>query len=147
MIQKGKFRAFSYINALLEGCPFGVVDQFDTFRSCEKSRLHIGTHRLSSVMSAVTFNCLQTKDKYKQRKSVAKYSTLQGIVFRLRSFMSAIPLEQHGLALNKQDFRDSLHLCYNLPFPDLPSHFVCGEKFTISHALSCKKGGLCSPET
>ena len=25
---------------------------------------------------------------------------------------------------------------------DLPSHCICGDKFTVSHALSCKKGGL-----
>ena len=31
---------------------------------------------------------------------------------------------------------------YNLPLTGLPSHCSCGDKFTISHALSCKKGGF-----
>ena len=34
--------------------------------------------------------------------------------------------------LNKQEFRDSLS--------DLPSKCVCGDKYTVCHALSCKKG-------
>ena len=46
-----------------------------------------------------------------------------------------------GLVLNKQEFRDSLLLMYNLPPVDLPSVCVCGDKFTVGYALSCKKGG------
>ena len=58
------------------------------------------------------------------------------------SWLNAIPIEEHGLALNKQEFRDSLCLRYNLPLPNLPSYCACGEMFTVNHALSCKKGGF-----
>ena len=44
--------------------------------------------------------------------------------------------------LIKQEFRDSLRLRYNVPLSDLPSKCVCGEKYTVCHALSCKKGGF-----
>ena len=44
--------------------------------------------------------------------------------------------------LNKQEFRDSLRLRYNMPPSDLPSKCVCGEKYTVCHALSCKKAGF-----
>ena len=54
------------------------------------------------------------------------------------SWLNAIPIEEHGLALKKQEFRDSL--C--LPLPNLPSYCACGEMFTVNHALSCKKGGF-----
>ena len=37
------------------------------------------------------------------------------------SWLNAIPIEEHGLPLNKQEFRDSLFLRYNLPLPNLPS--------------------------
>ena len=57
-------------------------------------------------------------------------------------WLNAIPLEEQGLAMNKQEFRDSLRLRYNIPLQDLPSFCVCGERFTINHALSCKKGGF-----
>ena len=58
------------------------------------------------------------------------------------SWLSASPIEEHGLALNKQVFRDSLCLRYNFPLPNLPSYCACGEMFTVNHALSCKKGGF-----
>ena len=58
------------------------------------------------------------------------------------SWLNAVPLVDKGLALNKQEFRDSLRIRYDMPLADLPSHCVCGEKFTVGHALSCKKGGF-----
>ena len=58
------------------------------------------------------------------------------------SWLNATPIEEHGLALNKQEFRDSLCLRYNLALPNLPSHCACEEYFTVNHALSCKKGGF-----
>ena len=29
-----------------------------------------------------------------------------------------------------------------MPLSDLPSKCVCGEKYTVCHTLSCKKGGF-----
>ncbi|XP_068723901.1 uncharacterized protein [Montipora capricornis] len=58
------------------------------------------------------------------------------------SWLTAVPLVDQGLALNKQEFRDSLRLRYNMPLSDLPSNCACGQKYTVCHALSCKKGGL-----
>ena len=58
------------------------------------------------------------------------------------SWLTAVPLVDQGLVLNKQEFRDSLRLRYNMPLSDLPSKCVCGEKYTVCHAMSCKKGGF-----
>ena len=58
------------------------------------------------------------------------------------SWLTAVPLVDQGLVLNKQEFRDSLRLRYNMPLSDLPSKCVCGEKYTVCHALSCIKGGF-----
>ena len=58
------------------------------------------------------------------------------------SWLNAMALADQGLAPNKQELRDSLRLRYDLPLADLPSHCICGDKFTVSHALSCKKGGF-----
>ena len=53
------------------------------------------------------------------------------------------PREQGLLALNKQEFRDSLRMGHNLPLEDLPSSCTRGSAFSVNHALySCKKGGL-----
>ena len=49
----------------------------------------------------------------------------------------------NGTELGTQEWRDALFLRYGLDPPDLPSHCDgCDAKFTISHTLDCKKGGL-----
>ena len=58
------------------------------------------------------------------------------------SWFNAVPLEEQDLTLNRQQFRNSLRLHYNLQLADLPSHCACGDRFTVSHALSCKKTGF-----
>ena len=56
------------------------------------------------------------------------------------SLLDVMSLKDQGLALNKQEFRGSLRLRYNLPLQGLPSTYVCGQPFNLSHALSCKRG-------
>ena len=58
------------------------------------------------------------------------------------SWLTAIPLEQQGFQLNKEEFRDSLRLRYSLPLQNLPRFCPCGQSFTVEHALSIKKGGF-----
>ena len=58
------------------------------------------------------------------------------------SGLTAVPLVDQGLALNKQEFRDSLRLSYDMSLFDLPGKCVCGERYTVCLALSCKKGGF-----
>ena len=53
-------------------------------------------------------------------------------------WLTAVPLVDQGLALNKQEFQDSLRL---RPLSDLPNKCVCGETYTVCHALSYKRGG------
>ena len=54
---------------------------------------------------------------------------------RASSWLNALLLEELGLAMNKQEFRDSLRLRYNLRLLGLPSHCACGDKFTLGHVL------------
>ena len=59
------------------------------------------------------------------------------------SWLTAVPHVDQGLVLNKQELiRGSLRLRCNMPLSDLPSQCVCGEKYTVCHALLCKKGGF-----
>ena len=49
----------------------------------------------------------------------------------------------NGTELGAQEWRDTLFLRYGLDPPDLPTYYDGYEaRFTISHALDCKKGGL-----
>ena len=58
------------------------------------------------------------------------------------SWLNAIPLEEQRLSLNKKQFKDSLRLRYDTQLGDLPSHCACGDRFTVNHVLSCKKGAV-----
>ena len=59
------------------------------------------------------------------------------------SWLSAVPTFVNGLSLSKGEFRDGLRLRYGLKIDDLPKVCDgCNAKFTVNHALSCKKGGL-----
>ena len=58
------------------------------------------------------------------------------------SWLSAIPLSEHGFNMNKKEFQDALALRYNHPIRGLPSQCPCGQKFDVHHALNCKRGGF-----
>ena len=58
------------------------------------------------------------------------------------SWLSVIPLEEHGFILNKGEFRDAVSLRYNKKLRGLPSKCPCGQIYNETHALNCKKGGF-----
>ena len=58
------------------------------------------------------------------------------------SWLNALPLEEQSFNLNKGEFRDALSLRYNHTPRNLPSKCPCGEKFNVTHALNCKRGGF-----
>ena len=58
------------------------------------------------------------------------------------NWLTTLPLKEWGYDLNKQQFWDAIRIRYNWNLDRLPTECVCGEKFDISHALSCKKGGM-----
>ena len=49
------------------------------------------------------------------------------------SWLTALPLSEHGFALHKGAFRDALCLQYGWLPPLLPSSCVCGKQFTVEH--------------
>ena len=44
--------------------------------------------------------------------------------------------------LNKLEFRDAIRLRYDWAIPDTQSMCVCGVRFTMDHAMICKRGGF-----
>ena len=62
---------------------------------------------------------------------------------KTRAWLTVQPSTVNGTELGAQEWRDSAFLCYGLEPPDLPKH--CdgfNAKFSICHALDCKRGGL-----
>ena len=60
------------------------------------------------------------------------------------NWLNALPLKSQGYALDKQSFRDAIYTRYGIMLQRLPSHCVCGNTYTVEHALNCKKGGFIS---
>ena len=58
------------------------------------------------------------------------------------SWLSALPLAEHGFELSKGDFRDALALRNAWPLRDVPATCICGHDFTITHAMNCSHGGF-----
>ena len=57
-------------------------------------------------------------------------------------WLSVLPLEKHGFNLNKGEFKDALAIRYCKHINNLPSVCPCGEKFDVTHAMNCRRGGF-----
>ena len=44
--------------------------------------------------------------------------------------------------LNKREFKDAIHLRYDWEVTGTPTVCVCGERFSVDHAMICKRGGF-----
>ena len=58
------------------------------------------------------------------------------------NWLTTLPIKERGYALTKQEFWDAVCLRYNWPIERIPNECACGQKFDVSHALSCKLGGF-----
>ena len=56
------------------------------------------------------------------------------------SWLTALPVQEHGFSLHKTAFQDVLALRYGWLPTRTPSHCACGCAFSGDHALSCSKG-------
>ena len=54
---------------------------------------------------------------------------------RATSWASALPLEKYCFTLNKEEFRDVFALRYNIHISNLPSIYVCGDRFDTTSLL------------
>ena len=62
---------------------------------------------------------------------------------KTRAWLTVLTSTMNDTELGAQKWRDALFLRYGLEPPDLPLQCDgCDAKFTIRHALDCKKGGL-----
>ena len=58
------------------------------------------------------------------------------------SWMSVLPLEDHGFSLHKGAFHDAIHLRYGWKLSNTPTKCTCGSAFSINHAMICPMGGF-----
>ena len=58
------------------------------------------------------------------------------------SWLTVIPLKDMNFSLNKREFRDAVHLRYDWHIADTPSTCICGDAFTVDHAMVCRQGAF-----
>ena len=58
------------------------------------------------------------------------------------TWLTSLPIEEHGFHLHKGEFRDALCLRYGWSIPNTPQSCICENKFEVDHALCCKRGGF-----
>ena len=57
-------------------------------------------------------------------------------------WLTSLSLKEMGFNLKKREFRDRLSLHYDWPIAKIPSMCLCGDPFTIDHAMICMRGGF-----
>ena len=58
------------------------------------------------------------------------------------SWLTTLPIDEHGFSLHICAFGDALCLRYGWHPSHLPSHCGCGKQFSVEHAMNCHRGGL-----
>ena len=108
-------------------------------KSTEELRRHLQTVKMASAQS-----------RMESIDATLSPDVLQLVNQSRDKGASSVPLVDQGLVLNKQEFRDSRRLRYNMPLSDLPSQCVCdrlwGEIYCRPRPVMQKRGG-CSAET
>ena len=60
------------------------------------------------------------------------------------SWLTVLPLREHGFWLSKRDYRNAMALRYGWQLDAVPLTCVCGADFTPDHAMICSFGGFLS---
>ena len=111
------------------------------------------SHKLKESVSASkavisTFKTAYHNQKLKELKEAVGPDMAKHIDLLCKkgssSWLTSLPLEECGFTLNKQEFTDAINLRYNFPLKRTPSFCACGERNTLDHSLTCKKGGFVS---
>ena len=56
------------------------------------------------------------------------------------SWLTVLPILEHGFHLHKGDFRDAMPLCYGIMPSNTSSTCQCGTSFSVDHAMVCPFG-------
>ena len=58
------------------------------------------------------------------------------------NWLTVIPNKDLDFDLNKREFKDAIHLRYDWEITGTPTVCACGERFSMDHAMICKRGGF-----
>jgi hypothetical protein len=156
------------VRLLLQGLPvkhagLALSDPTKSAESNYEASVLVASHLLAALRGTEAFRSTEhvavikavrseLTSRKKKTNDTALYSVLSKLPCDLRrtvergkqtgQWLAVTPSTFNDTELSAQEFRDALFLSYGRSPGDLPSHCDgCGQKFTIQHALECKKGG------
>lgn len=120
------------VDSLLNGTDLGI----ESHRQCVRSAAaKMRKERLEEESCFLLERTKRSKAERAKLESAAESG----------AWLTAMPRRINGTEMSMDEFRDALRLRYDLtPLSLEPVCDGCGEKFTVQHAMSCKKGGLVS---
>ena len=98
-----------------------------------RQEIHLENRRRSEELAASLHPLLST-----ELQCARELACLKGA----SSWLTVLPLDEHGFSLQKGDFRDAVCLRYGWSLPHLPTECICGASFTVDHAFTCPHGGF-----
>ena len=118
-------------NSLLDGTPLTITDHQKAMQDGRSAAQAFKRANTTANLSTLT-------------DPMSPFDTHQTIYNnKTGAWISIQPTLVNGLSLLKDERRDTMRRRYGLELLDLPRCFDgCGAKFTIKHALACKKGGF-----
>ena len=109
------------------------------------------THLDYNLLQSLKRDISSENHKFLQQKAEGIYKLLSPSLQRCfdqacekgsSSWLSALPIADHGFHLNKGEFRDALCLRYDWTLTNVPQHCSCGKQFSVDHAMTCHLGGF-----
>ena len=95
--------------------------------------IHLENRRRSEELAASLHPLLSTELQHARELACLKGES---------SWLTVLPLDEHGFLLHKGDFCDAVCLRYGWSLPHLPMECICGASFTVDHAFTCPHGGF-----
>ena len=85
---------------------------------------------------------LQAESTYNQLSSQLKRYVDLAKERGASSWLSVLPLDNHGFSLHKGGFQDAISLRYSWQLPSTPTKCNCVSVFSTDHAMICPMGGF-----
>ena len=109
----------------------------------DRANAHLTQERITHDQRTARLNItrLRKKDLMENLQTEQRHVIEMASEKGASNWLTALQLKRYGFTLTKAEFRDGLYIRYNIEAKNTPINCPCGEKFTLSHALHCAKGG------